>query len=418
MARRTDTLFCDGDLSEVLRRHAEGIRGFVDAIPKDQFLAATDDDLVENVLSKVEVEPLVLLEDQIEMDSVETPIDVRGWPGRAMFFDRDDGPALVPGTGVQVHIPFQGDAALWKLRPNSWQSVFPHATVKSGKTSGGHLLISIAQPADEPSERIKNRLDEELRSIRFYIGTQKGQLDQFHSEVEPVIRSAVASRRKLLEKQLGIERMLGLPLKKNPGAPSISIPLKRKLIRPLPQPAPAGFKPEPGITVEQYEHILGVIRHEGRTFESTPKTAAKLDEEELRDFMLADLNGHYEGGASGETFRGAGKTDIRIEDQNRAAFVAECKIWYGEKELLAAIGQLLGYLTWRDCKAAIVMFNKKNVRFGDLVDKVPGIFAAHPHYKRSYPVTEPAEWRFAMALPNDQSRDVLIHVFAFNIYRP
>jgi len=47
-----------------------------------------------------------------------------------------------------------------------------------------------------------------------------------------------------------------------------------------------------------------------------------------------------------------GKTDIltRVEDRN--AFIAECKFWMGEKAFLAALDQLLSYLSWRDTKTA------------------------------------------------------------------
>ena len=37
-----------------------------------------------------------------------------------------------------------------------------------------------------------------------------------------------------------------------------------------------------------------------------------------------------------DRFRKKGKTDIRIEFENRAAFVAECKLWKGEKKILEA----------------------------------------------------------------------------------
>jgi predicted RecB family nuclease len=121
-------------------------------------------------------------------------------------------------------------------------------------------------------------------------------------------------------------------------------------------------------------HILSVIRHEGRTFETTPKTFAVHDEEEFRDILLAHLNGHYQGDATGETFRRRGKTDIRIEDNNRAAFVATSQIRKGQKKLSQAIEQLLGYLIWRDCKAPIAVVNKHNAKFSGILEAVPGVF--------------------------------------------
>lgn len=79
-------------------------------------------------------------------------------------------------------------------------------------------------------------------------------------------------------------------------------------------------------------------------------------EEDLRNTLLAALNATYKGDATGETFRNAGKTDINIERENRAAFVAECKMWTGPKAVAEAVYQLDSYLTWRDCKTALIFF--------------------------------------------------------------
>jgi hypothetical protein len=159
-----------------------------------------------------------------------------------------------------------------------------------------------------------------------------------------------------------------------------------------------------------------VIRHEGRTFETTPKTYAVHDEEELRDILLAHLNGHYQGDASAETFRRSGKTDIRIEDNSRAAFVAECKIWKGPKELSQAIGQLLGYLTWRDCKAALIVFNKHNAKFSAVLESIPSIFESHEKFRGAQPPHNGGEWQFRMSSHEDEGRVVRVHVFVFNLY--
>ena len=142
----------------------------------------------------------------------------------------------------------------------------------------------------------------------------------------------------------------------------------------------------------------------GRTFETTPKTYSVHGEEELRDILLANLNGHYQGDASGETFRRSGKTDIRIEADDRAAFVAECKIWAGTKALSEAIDQLLGYLTWRDCKAALVVFNKNNSKFSGLLEKAPDAFRKHTGYRSVAKTGREGEWQYRMATQEDKSQ--------------
>ncbi len=79
---------------------------------------------------------------------------------------------------------------------------------------------------------------------------------------------------------------------------------------------------------------------------------------------MRTLNGTYLGGAVGEAFRNNGKTDICIEEKNRAAFVAECKMWTGQKAIADALKQLDSYLTWRDCKTALIYFVRKKI-FGN-----------------------------------------------------
>jgi len=81
--------------------------------------------------------------------------------------------------------------------------------------------------------------------------------------------------------------------------------------------------------------------------ERHPSTYAGKGEEALRDDLLATLSTHFPG-ATAETFNKTGKTDLLIRHENENGFVAECKFWSGSKSYHDAIGQLLGYLTWRD----------------------------------------------------------------------
>ena len=413
---REDYLFCEGDLDATLRAHQSSISAKIDAIPRDQFMNAQPEEIIDNILSSMTVEPLVIYEDRAEMDQRETKIDVSAWRDRNPFGDR--GPIFVPGVAVSVSIPFTGDSSLWKLRPNQWQSVFPNANVANSRgENSGHVKFDMVQPTDEAPERFKARLDEELKTIRFYLQSQKQQIEGFNAGLRPQVLASVSARRTRIQKHEGLNDIMGIPLKRKDGAPAFApVKITRKLVRPLPPPPKSGYKPEPGITEEDYSHILSVIRHEGRTFETTPKTYAVHDEESLRDILLAHLNGHYQGDATGEAFRRSGKTDIRIEDDTRAAFVAECKIWKGQKELSQAIDQLLGYLTWRDRKAAIVVFNKHNAKFSGILESVPGVFEAHPRFKRSRVVEGSGEWQFDLTSREDEGRQVTVHVFVFNLF--
>jgi hypothetical protein len=68
--------------------------------------------------------------------------------------------------------------------------------------------------------------------------------------------------------------------------------------------------------------------------ERSPSAFHHMDEEALRTHFLVQLNGHYEGQATGETFNYEGKTDILVRSGDRNIFIAECKFWGGPKKLI------------------------------------------------------------------------------------
>ena len=283
------------------------------------------------------------------------------------------------------------------------------------------LRLSFAQPVDVlDEEKLGNEIQRELELIRFYVEGSASAVQSHNEQLRHAIEGAIKARKERLQKTEGIASRLGLPIKRNPNAPDVKpIKVERKLVRPLPPVTAGSYEPEYGIEEDVYEHILSVIRHEIATFEATPSTYVNLGEEDLRNILLAHLNGHYQGGATGETFRKGGKTDIRIEEQNRAAFVAECKLWSGPKGVSAALDQLLGYLTWRDCKAALILFNKDTKGFASIVEKCPVTLQSHPNFKRQLSASQGgSEWRFIFTSAQDELREVTVHVFLADLYVP
>lgn len=416
MYGRDSMLFSDGDLDSGLRALEDKIKDSVDAISKEQFLSTPEKTLLDHLVEKMRVDPIVLYEESIEMDQHETKVDVSHDPLRGPFLR--EGPFYVPGIKIIVSVPYSGDKGLWKIRPNQFMTVFPYGDIRDPNSKGiGYLDIVMQQPEGSDPERMKQHLQSELQTIRFYINAQKQQIDQYNSRLSARVMAAINARKQRLKAHEGISAIMGIPLKQRDGAPQIErIPIKKPTLTPLPSPPKSGIVPEPGISDEDYELILSVIRHEGISFETSPKTFSVHDEEGLRDIVLAHLNGHFEGSATGETFRRSGKTDIRIEDKNRSAFVAECKIWRGPKELTEGVDQLLSYLTWRDCKAALVLFNKHNARFTELLAKIPECLSSHPNCKQQISQKRDAEWRYLFSSAEDDLRIVTVSVFLFNLF--
>ncbi|MFZ0427164.1 MAG: hypothetical protein WAO20_03535 [Acidobacteriota bacterium] len=415
MRSSEDLLLYKYDLSAVLRNNLAGAAKALEAVPERQFLQSSDEKVAEHLGSKLEVLPIALHEDRMVQEILETQVDVRYDWNRAVF-DQSK-PCLVPGTRILVTIPFSGDANLWHCRPSSFDLNPPRAHVEAGpQNESGTLNLVVERPTDTlSSDEVKREMAKSLESVKGYLEWVNRDVMAHNEQLRSEIGKAIKARRARLGRHAELAKVLDIPLKPRPGAPGIEpLPVKRRIVQPL--PSRSQRPPEPGISDDIYEYILKIIRHEGRTFEATPKTFARHDEEELRDILLAHLNGHLEGKASGETFRKTGKTDIQIQQDNRAAFIAECKVWRGDKQLLAAVDQLLGYLTWRDCKTALILFNLKNAGFADIQEKLPTVLGAHPQFQAALSSGEAGEWRFRMRSPEDDQRSVTVHVFLFNLF--
>lgn len=140
------------------------------------------------------------------------------------------------------------------------------------------------------------------------------------------------------------------------------------------------LRPEPVLADEEYDFILTVIERVVHVMERSPRAFAGMDEPSLRDHILVQLNGHYEGRATGETFNAAGKTDILIRIEDKNVFIAECKFWHGPKELMEAADQVLGYTSWRDTKTALVIFNRGQDHKA-VLEKIRTTLPTHPCFK-------------------------------------
>lgn len=414
---RDNLLFWDQDLFQVFEGNFAKAKRIVEEISADQISSSTDDEIVNHVFSRQEIVPLEIYEAEMEMDQSETKVDVSRDPMRTFFRD-SQGPLYVPGLSITVSIPFSGDPYLWNCKPSTSTFSPPSAVVRSkGNEHQGYIDITITEPSDSIGDgtKVKNAIDKTVLDIKSWLEYIRNDVVAHNAALPGKIRQHVVARRERLASHGTALKALNIPLKKRNGAPDVStLVLQKKIIRPL--PAITKGLPQHAIRDEDYEYILKVIRHEGRSFESTPSTFAVHGEEELRDIILAHLNGHYEGQATGESFRKKGKTDIRIEFENRAAFVAECKLWGGAKQVGEAIDQLRGYLTWKDCKASFIVFNTSVAGFSDIQKKLPDAIKGHQGFVSELRSEHAGEWRFRFKAEDDEQRQITLHVFLFNLY--
>lgn len=207
-----------------------------------------------------------------------------------------------------------------------------------------------------------------------------------------------------------VANMFEVPVKKSAYAET-HVPLQRKIV-----PIAHEYKKEDvySISDANYTDILATIKHMGSTYERTPGSYAAMKEEDLRNTLLAALNGTYLGGAVGEAFRNNGKTDICIEEKNRAAFVAECKMWTGQKSIADALKQLDSYLTWRDCKTALIYFVKRK-DFLAILQIAEETLRGIPEM-RQVQVMDKNEFKCCMVSTQNPGQQIQVRVMLFNMY--
>ena len=148
--------------------------------------------------------------------------------------------------------------------------------------------------------------------------------------------------------------------------------------------------------------------------------SAKLDEEEVRDLLLVLLNAQFEGKAAGEVFNCTGKTDILIREGDRNVFIGECKIFAPKNKqsvehvVADALDQLLGYLTWRDTKAALILLIR-DADVSTVVGKALATISGHSNHKRPGQISSEERHDFVLHAQGDANREIRLAFLPFLI---
>ena len=139
--RDQNLLFFEDDLDSQLRAGQAQVNVSVDGIPEQQFLISSDQELVEHIVANLTVEPLVLREDAKTMNQAETQVDVSGDPMRG-FLPGHSGPFYIPGTRVDVDIPFTGEERIFRYPDQPVVYCLSPRRGEPRKSSNFHLASS------------------------------------------------------------------------------------------------------------------------------------------------------------------------------------------------------------------------------------------------------------------------------------
>jgi hypothetical protein len=418
------TLFDRNDLHSVFAPNKIAALDEIEKYEAGTLLNTSPDDLYVYLTAKHAVEPLTLDKGGITAYHEETRTPSQYDLGFA--YGRPDANGR-PAVKVMYSIPFAGDPSLFFVLPPSFNAAYPappHGRVRAeqGVLEVGYVR-SHGRRDDERAvagraAEIEAEFERDLAQIERRVEALRPAVDERNKDLATAIRECVTERRKRLLNNQGLAAALRYPLKQrgDAAAQTFAVPAVRKRLL-LPPPASSEpYQPEPTIEMRAYESVLSTISNLSIAMERSPTTFRHMGEENIRDLILVILNTVYEGHrATGETFNYGGKTDILIRgDDGMNLFVGECKVWKGEKALLEALGQLLGYVTWRDTKAALLVFNR-NSGFSNVLETIREAVPKHPNFKRTDSYGGQTGFRFVLHRPDDPNREVILTVLGFDV---
>lgn len=383
------------DLRMALRARRQLACRAVEDWEPEQLLATAEADIVDYLVARYSVECPVLHPEQ----TVHLPVS-NVTQGRVT---------------IVIAVPFDGDSEIFSLclgRP------FRKPLVR---VEGGELRLGwtgrIHTSAESAAVRaeVRRYFDKQLGRTEKCLSLCRGNIDWHNARLRRMVGSAVAQRKASLMADRRLEADLGYPVRQRPEAPRFAVPVARRKIETLRRPAAsAPSQPEWVLPDTQYEQALAVLRNARNALERSQSMTVHLKEERIRDLLLVILNGQFEGAAAGEVFNAAGRTDILIRAEDRNVFIAECKIWGGPAKFRAALDQLLSYLTWRDTKAALLLFIRHGESPTEAIGKAVKEIEGHPNCKRTLGTSEDGErYDFVLHAAGDLNREIRLAFLPF-----
>ncbi|ADD68237.1 conserved hypothetical protein [Denitrovibrio acetiphilus DSM 12809] len=408
MNRYSIQIFAEVELRDYLEQKKASIVDSIEKESDDYLLNVNEVDYIKYKTEEAKIEPLKIHVDQIYASSSEQMIPAEYFPNT--FFVRQG--EKYKKDVIRFHMPFSGNSYLLKCKPSTrilWSTGI--------EISGQEFTFEIINFSNDVA-KITIDKDSKIRDIMKQLVNVTKDIDQYNSGIETQVKNAFDSRKKKILSKNNILASLGVPIKKATNVPqTFAVPtqgIRKKIPISRPQVHEAGYTPEPSLDLTTYNSILKLIHDVGKEFERLPSLYCDKEEEHLRDHFLMMLEPNFEGSATGETFNKKGKTDILLRHDGKNVFIAECKFWKGSKAFLDTISQLLGYLSWRDSKAAVIMF-VQNKDFTSVLNSVKVAVTEHPNFIELKVMKDETWLNCTVHLNGDRNRLVYLAVMLYHL---
>lgn len=402
------------ELRELFEGRKNKIKQYIMNLTDEDIMSGQEQKIINNMYETYKFIPVTIKEEIIEDREISKAIieKYNDFYGFLPTYSNEPKFFKIDGVEVTCSFPFYGDKILFECRA----SIFSVSGTPNIDLYDNYFKISSSETLETMSnENNKNllfdKIQREVENVKKYIGYANKDVENFNKSIKTCAEQELKKRKEKVDKYYSISKMLEIPITKSNPKIIEEIKIERK-IEPLIKKTNKKEQ-EYCISDEIYKDIIELIKHQGSTFERTPEVYSTLLEEQLRDIILGQLNGVFKGKANGECFRKKGKTDISIEYENRAAFIAECKVWGGKKVLKSALAQLQSYTTWRDNKLCLILFSR-NKNFFRVLDEIKQTLPLEENYI-SIMEFDKNEIELKLKSKNNEGQILKVRIFAFDL---
>lgn len=402
--------FKDRDLGMALSASRQRMTKQIDSFTNEEIMGNDLEILANNLYEEFRIEPVEIMDEEFSKRYIEqAKIQKRSDPFCQDSYRQEY--VEVDGVIMTFYFPFTGKEELFRYHASTFSlGPYPDISTNNGFVSLRYEYSFDDMQREDAKDITLKKMEHDIKDVRKGISYVNKDVESYNMSLLKQALHLLEEKKRKVESFFTVANMFEVPVKKSAYAET-HVPLQRKIV-----PIAHEYKKEDTycISDDNYIDILTTIKHIGSTYERTPGPYAKMKEEDLRSILLAGLNGTYLGSAVGEAFRNNGKTDICIEEKNRAAFVAECKIWTGQKSVADALKQLDSYLTWRDCKTALIYFVRRK-DFLAILHTAEETLRGIPEM-RQVQVIDKNEFKCCMVSTQNPGQQIQVRVMLFNMY--
>lgn len=403
------------------------VKNEIERLTNEEICSSTLEDLEEYFYDRFKIDLIEIERDinYILYDAQETkmkqynPWYRSGGYGEQQYY-------IVDAYKIVYKIPFEGDSDLLYITPSTYtltsyevDNVIAPTDEKEGQIIFSQTYErSVIDSKENMIEFITKEFNSKLSAYFNAIDNVNSDItNKYNSSLKGEVRKHLEIRLQKAENYLSLREKLNIPLELNKNAPNTR-PIRLKKVKknkamPLPKLKTASV--EYSISDDDYNNIKSIINLSCISMEKTARTFCKLQEEELRDVILASLNTHYLGTATGETFNKRGKTDIHIPFENKSAYIGECKIWTGKGAFSKAITQLFSYMRWRDTKTSLIFFNKKNKDFPNILKTIDEVLSNEQLCVKKTKITY-NDWQCEFKKDIQSEEIVKVNIVIYDLY--